>query len=505
MDQADRLFETIANYTYDWETWFSSEGQPLWVNPAVERMTGFSVEECLAMPDYPLPLIHPDDRAMIAEHLASAGEGSSGNDVEFRIQRKDGGVGWAAVSWQPILDQGMNGLGFRTSMRDISQRKTAEETLRRAMDEAERAANAKSRFLAAASHDLRQPLQAMSMFVGALSHMKSDSDSAEVIDSIRKCLRSADELLDALLDVSRLDAGVFTPNPRDFAVADLLEMLETAYQGTAAEKGLRLRTVASDAIIHSDPVMLGRMIQNLVSNAIRYTERGGVLVGCRRGDRRLRLEVWDTGVGIPPDQLDLIFEEFYQIGNPERDRTRGLGLGLAIVRRQSRLLNARVRVKSEPGRGSVFSVELPLAKASDVEAAPFQADGPVGRLEGLTLVAIDDEPLQLEAIRAFLSASKCTVVTGTTPIEAAAKLKGARHLPDAIIADYRLRDHMTGVEAIDLLRQNLGAQIPGILLTGDTEPARILEAQSSGYALLHKPIEPVRLIGAIIEAVAPVL
>jgi len=505
MIQADRLFETIANYTYDWETWFSAEGRPLWINPAVERMTGFGVKQCLAMPDYPLPLIHPDDRGMIADHLASAGEGSSGNDIEFRIRRRDGAVGWAAVSWQPILDDSMNALGFRTSMRDISQRKQAEDALRRAMAEAERAANAKSRFLAAASHDLRQPLQAMSMFVGAIAHMKSDPESTEIIDSIRKCLRSADELLDALLDVSRLDAGVFTPNPRDFAVADLFEMLETAYQGTAAGKGLRFRTVASDAIVRSDPVMLGRMIQNLVSNAIRYTERGGVLVGCRRRARSLQIEVWDTGIGIPGDQLDLIFEEFYQVGNPERDRTRGLGLGLAIVRRQSRLLDVPVRVRSRLEAGSVFSVEVPLAEGVGSETMPFIDRGPIGRLDGLMLVAIDDEPLQLEAIRAFLSTSKCTVVTGTTPMEAVAKLKSARHLPDAIIADYRLRDHMTGVEAIGLLRENLGAKIPGILLTGDTEPARILEAQSSGYALLHKPIEPVRLIAAILEAIAPVL
>lgn len=505
MIQADHLFETIANYTYDWETWFSAEGKPLWINPAVERMTGFGVEECLAMPDYPLPLVHPDDRSMIAGHLASAGEGSSGNDVEFRIQRKDGGVGWAAVSWQPILDGDMNALGFRTSMRDISERKKAEDALRRAIDEAERAGNAKSRFLAAASHDLRQPMQAISMFVGALAHMKTDPESAEVIDSIRKCLRNADELLDALLDVSRLDAGVFTPNPRDFAVADLLEMLETAYQGTAAEKGLRLRTVASDAIVRSDPVMLGRMIQNLVSNAIRYTERGGVLVGCRRRGRNLMIEIWDSGVGIPEDQLELIFEEFYQLRNPERDRTRGLGLGLAIVRRQSRLLEAPVHVRSRVGAGSVFSVQVPLAEPCGPKAVAFPVSGPIGRLEGHMLVAIDDEPLQLEAIRAFLSTSNCTVVTGKTPMEAAAKLKGARHLPDAIIADYRLRDHMTGVEAIGLLRERLGAKIPGILLTGDTEPARILEAQSSGYALLHKPIEPVRLISTILEAITPIL
>jgi len=505
MIPADRLFETIANYTYDWETWFSAEGRALWINPAVERMTGFGVEDCLEMPDYPLPLVYPDDRPMIARHLASAGEGSSGNDVEFRIMRKDGAIGWAAVSWQPILDDDMNALGFRTSMRDISQRKQAEEALRRAMADSERAGNAKSRFLAAASHDLRQPLQAMSMFVGALDHIETDEQSAGIIESIRKCLRNADELLDALLDVSRLDAGVFTPDPRDFAVADLLEILETAYQGTASEKGLRFRTVASDAIVHSDPAMLGRMIQNLVSNAIRYTGEGGVLVGCRRRGDKLRIEIWDTGIGIPEDQLELIFEEFYQVGNPERDRTRGLGLGLAIVRRQSRLLDVPVRVTSRIGKGSVFSVEVPLIEGDGAGALPFIDNGPVGRLDGLMLVAIDDEPVQLEAIRAFLSTSNCTVVTGTTPMEAAAKLKSARHLPDAIIADYRLRDHLTGVEAIDFLRQKLGSKIPGILLTGDTEPGRILEAQSSGYALLHKPIEPDRLIGTILAAITPVI
>ena len=501
MQKTERLFETIANYTYDWETWFSVEGLPLWINPAVERMTGYSVQDCMALPDYPLPLVHSEDRASIGRYLASAARGSSDNDVEFRIQRKDGTYGWGAVSWQPILDEQERTMGFRTSVRDISVRKEAEDALRKAMLEAERAGRAKSRFLAAASHDLRQPLQAISMFVGVLSRRIEEPQSRDIIDSVRASLQATNELLDALLDISRLDAGVIVPQAQSFAVQDLLEQLEVSYAGLVKEKGLKLRMPACSAVVRTDPLILGQILRNLVANAVRYTERGRILVGCRRRNGNLSIEVWDTGIGISEDHLDIIFEEFSQIGNPERDRTRGLGLGLAIVKRQAQLLGIPISTRSVLGRGSVFRVQVPLATAEPDDIG-LPAPPSAGSLDGLLIMAIDDEPMQLEAIRSFLKALRCTVITASNAKEAEAKLAVAGRPADAIIADYRLRGEETGVMAIKRVRQATADSTPGILLTGDTEPARLREAESSGFCLLHKPINPDELVQKVTEAIS---
>lgn len=499
MEKAERLFETIANYTYDWETWFSPEGRALWINPAVERMTGYSVAECLAMPDYPAPLVHEDDRAAIGRHLASAARGSSDNDVEFRIKRKDGSYGWGAVSWQPILDDDRHAMGYRTSVRDITVRKEAEEALTRAVSEAELANRAKSRFLAAASHDLRQPLQAISMFIGALSRQVESPQHHDIIDSIRGSLRATNELLDALLDISRLDAGVIVPHPEAFAVQDLLDQLETNYVGLAEQKGLQLRAVACSAFVRTDPLILGRIVRNLVANALRYTEQGRILIGCRRKGDRLSIDVWDTGIGISENHLEFIFEEFAQIGNPERDRTRGLGLGLAIVKRQAELLKIPIHARSVLGSGSMFGVDVPLAR-SEISVAVAEEAATAGDLDGLLIMAIDDEPMQLEAIRSFLAALRATVVTASNAKEAEAKLAAAGRPADAIIADYRLRGEETGVEAIKRLCEATAADTPGILLTGDTEPGRLREAESSGFSLLHKPIAPEQLVQKVLEA-----
>ena len=501
----ERLFEAIANYTYDWESWMAPDGAPRWINPAVERMTGYSVADCLAMADYPLPLVHEEDRAGIADHLRSAAAGQSGNDIAFRILQKHGGTRWAAVSWQTLYDAAGRSLGYRTSIRDITGRKQVEDALRRAHTEAERASRAKSRFLAAASHDLRQPLQAINMFVAALKATTAEPDCVEIIGSIQESLRATDDLLDALLDVSRLDAGVLQPRLRDVAVADLVDRMESEFAGPAAGKGIALRTVTSSAMLRADPVLLDRILRNLVSNAVRYTERGRVLIGCRRRGANLRIEVWDTGIGIPADKIGAVFEEFYQLGNPERDRTRGLGLGLAIVDRMSKLLGYHVDVRSRPGCGSMFAVAVPIAQkrgateADEPELEAVQATALAGKL----IVAIDDEPMQLRAMRQLFGRWGCEVVTGASTAEALTHLVELQRTPDVIVADYRLREEMTGVQSIMTLRAGLGRTIPGIILTGNTEPERLREAEASGFELLHKPVDTGRLFAALARMVRP--
>jgi PAS domain S-box-containing protein len=485
------LFEIVANYTYDWESWFLPDGRVRWINPAVERMTGFTVDECLNMADYPLEIVHAEDRGAVKTLLQSALSGTSGNDVEFRISRKDGKIGWAAVSWQPMVDAGGKQLGIRTSVRDISWRKTAEEALRLAKSDAERADKAKSRFLAAASHDLRQPLQAIGLYIAALACRPLDTASQSILADVRKCLGASSELLEDLVDISRLDAGVVVPEFADVAIADVFELLEKSFQRDAEARSIDLRFVPRSLFVRADPGILGRILQNIVSNALRYTPEGRVLVGCRSRNGAVALEVWDTGIGIAPEEKEHIFEEFYQVDNPARDRRRGIGLGLAIVRRQASLIGARISVRSTPGKGSVFSITLPLADSH--EFAPAAAEDSAFDFKGRTIAIIDDEPLQLKALQSFLSLRQARVIAGESVIDILRQLDELAVQPELIIADYRLKAGMTGADAIAAVRFRIGKPIPGILVTGDTEPQRIVEAEASGCKLLHKPVDPGKL------------
>ncbi len=487
----DALFRAIANYTYDWETWTDIDNRARWVNPAVERMTGYVADECLGMADYPLPIVHPDDRATIADCLRRAREGESGNDVEFKILHKDGSERWGAVSWQTISDDDGAPLGYRTSVRDITARKHTEQALRRAQQSAEKASADKSRFLASASHDLRQPIQAANMFIAALQNVGNARERDQIVASVRDSLSATSELLDALLDVSRLDAGVTEPTSETVHLADILEQIDTEFAPQATERDLLLSVVMSSQTVRTDAIMLLRIVRNLVSNALRYTEQGRVLVGVRRGSESARIEVWDTGIGIREDDIDKIFDDFRQLANPERDRKKGLGLGLAIVRRKAQLLGLDIDVRSTFGRGSIFSVAVPLASAGPEarDAAVPLAHDDID-LAGRSLLYIDDDETQLQAVGTVLRQWGLDV-EGAASIEDAVALVDRRQLvPDVILADFRLREGQTGAAAVREVIRTTGVTIPAIILTGDTEPARIVEAAASGHALLHKPVSP---------------
>lgn len=252
---------------------------------------------------------------------------------------------------------------------EVDQRVVVEQQLRRAKEQAEQANLAKSKFLAGASHDLRQPIQALLYFTQALAYQLPDESGQRILGDMDRSLAALKSLLDALLDISKLDAGVISAEPRDFPVGELLARIAAEFTPTAREKGLALSVVNSAAYVHSDPTLLGRVLQNLVANAVRYTKRGRILVGCRHRGHCLSIEVWDTGVGIPPDRLADIFEEFTQLAKPEGDASQGLGLGLAIVRRLCRLLQHEVSVRSQAGKGSMFRVDVPLAAERARQAA----------------------------------------------------------------------------------------------------------------------------------------
>ena len=357
----------------------------------------------------------------------------------------------------------------------------------------ELANSAKSRFLAVASHDLRQPLHALGLFVAQLRTTTTAAERQRIIERVDAAVAMMNELFKALLDVSRIDAGALTPNIGEFPVARLFERVQTTFAGTAKEAGLDFRVAPTDAWVCSDFVLLEQVFLNLVSNAVRYAARGGVLIGARRRGRHLRIEVWDTGPGILDDQRQKIFSEFYRGADPQHDR-RGLGLGLAIVDRLCRLLHHPIELSSEVGRGSRFSVIVPIAaatpKAIEPSAPPVSA---LNLAAEKLIVVIDDDALALEGMCGLLRSWGCHVVAARTAKEALRDLAGAERPPNLIISDFHLSDQRTGIEAVEQLRTAFGVPIPAFLLSGDVSPSLLHEAQCSGHHLLHKPVDPMPL------------
>ena len=359
-------------------------------------------------------------------------------------------------------------------------------------DMAERANFAKSRFFAAASHDLRQPLHALSLFVAALKTRNQQPETQTLIDNIEAATSAMELLFNALLDISRLDAGTIEAHPVHFSLRKLLGELDKQFSALAAEKQLRLHFRPCDVTLYSDPLLIERILANLIANAIRYTDDGGILVACRRRGRMVRLSVFDTGRGIPPDQLESVFQEFVQLHNPARDRSKGLGLGLAIVSRLGRLLGHRVDVQSRPQHGSVFSIDVPCGDVLLIQApVPVSAPGPIPA--DALVVLVDDESAILRGMAELFDNWHIDLVTAHSADEALQWLDTIGRVPDVIVSDYRLPDDTDGIEVITRLRQKYERDIPAILVSGDTAPDTILRISRAGFPLLHKPLRPAKL------------
>ena len=357
---------------------------------------------------------------------------------------------------------------------------------------AEEANLAKSKFLAAASHDLRQPLQAMNFFIEALRNEKDPPRAEMVRVQLGASAQALAGLLNELLDISRLEAGLFNPQIRIVSLQAVFDALKRELQPLAEEKRIELGFVATRLNIASDPNMLGRILRNIIINAIRYTEQGAVLVGCRRKGGRVAIAICDTGPGIEPEFHQAIFREFYQLGNPERDRRKGLGLGLAIVDGLCRILDHPLELKSRVGHGSTFLVHVPIA-TGEVPHLEGMEEVVSASLYGFAVLVVDDEPAIRQAMTEVLGGWGCQVMAADSAQDALARLTMAAFSPDAIIADYRLREGRSGTEAIAEIRRALGRSVPAAILTGDTAPARLREASASGFLLLHKPVQPARL------------
>ena len=358
----------------------------------------------------------------------------------------------------------------------------------------ELANTAKSRFLAMASHDLRQPLHALGLFIAQLRTPLQAEESAKTIEQAYRAVREMNEMFNALLDISKLDAGVLLPKADEFPIARLLQIIETTFGQATRDKGLRLQVVRHDAWVRSDPLLLERILLNLVSNAMRYTLRGGIIVGCRQRGEMLRIEVWDTGPGIPEDQQQNIFGEFVQLPARERDRYGGLGLGLAIVDRLRQLLNHRIELTSTMGRGSRFTILVPMAAERFTSVEPVESPVPAAfAVEDKVILIIDDASIVLEGTGGLLRTWGYSIMTAGSDEAALVELTEHRQRPDLIISDFHLPNGKTGIEAIERINAAFSASIPAVLISGDTSPERLRDAKDKGYVLLHKPVDPMRL------------
>ena len=398
------------------------------------------------------------------------------------------------------LQKGLNQMAERLELghEEMAQRVAlATSELREKKEEAEIATRAKSQFLAAASHDLRQPTHALGMFVARLGQLPHDAQTRHLVANLDASVRAMQDLLDGLLDISKLDAGAVQVNLHATPLNAIFEQIRLAMLDAASDKGLRLRVRPTSAWVRSDPVLLQRILQNLVANAVRYTQQGSVLLACRpSGDgpdsgARVRIEVWDSGIGIAPEHQHQVFREFYQVGNAERDRTRGLGLGLNIVERTAHLLGHSFTLRSSLGQGTRFTLEVPLARADAAPPEPVQAPA-ITRLNGLAVMVIEDDALAAEGLVGLLASWGCTVLAADGQQQALAHMAQSG-VPDVIVSDYRLRGGDNGIAAIDALRVAAGHSIAACLMSGDTDQALITQARQAGLTLLHKPVRPAKL------------
>jgi len=481
-----------------------SDGKILFVNQ--EALRFFQFEDAAPESLSTLLVQGPEAREELQSELARQG---SLSNREVTVHKRDGTEVTMALSTQPMAFAGEDAL--LNVLFDISERKmiqdalarnneelelrvaTRTEQLRLAKEDADQANRDKSRFLASASHDLRQPLQALTLFLGSLEFTLTSDNQRDLLAQAQKSNQALSDLFNALMDVSRLASGSIEAEITTIKLAPLLMDLAEEWAPVAGEKGLDFRLHSCAHIsVKTDPILLSRLLRNLISNAIRYTNKGGILLGCRRHGNDVRISIWDTGLGIEDGEMRNIFDEFYQVENPERDRDKGLGLGLSIVKGLAGLLKHRIYVRSHPGRGSCFALDAPMLASPDEQTATVQPQ-PVDLSEKLALL-IDDDVQLLRAMQGSLQDRHCTCILAEDASDAVAQLNDAKACPDFIIADYRLREGKTGIEAVQQIRTLLLRHIPAIIVTGDTAQHVAVEASQADCLLVHKPINIKRLL-----------
>ena len=364
--------------------------------------------------------------------------------------------------------------------------------LQNAKEDADRANKAKSLFLASASHDLRQPLNAMQMYIAALKSKVKDEKILTIIEDINSVSASTARLLNALLDVSELEVGAIKPRYEDFSINNIFTSIFQSFAPLAKDKNLQFRIVPSSITVRSDPDLLERILGNYMSNAIRYTEAGSVMMGCRKRGNKVSIEVWDTGCGISEDQMPNIFEDFYQIENKERDRSKGLGLGLALANRLSLSLNHTIECKATLGSGSCFSILVEIGEVKNSEVQ-LEAISNIMDLTGARILLVEDDIDVLKASIQLMESWGCIVDSGRDLDEIKNIIRSPDYLlPNIIVADNRLPGDASGVDVVKLVQQELESVIPSIIITGDVERSHIQSIKEKGLPVLLKPIQPAK-------------
>jgi signal transduction histidine kinase len=499
---------------------FDADRQLVACNPGfLEFLGGLPVSEtssaadlsawCVARLDaLGLGFVHSPPAALARDGRALEYRSREGQTVDIRCSLMPGGT--CVCTYTDVTERLRISDALKEANESLERRveeRTAEliqanAEILAAKAEAEMVNLSKTKFFAAANHDLLQPLAAARVFASALSERRLSPPNRELVRHALAALDSVDDMLTALLDIAKLDAGVMAPAPCSFSIREVLERVGEEYRLIAARQKLRLRVFAGDAIVHSDPRLMARILRNLVSNALRYTNAGGVLIGYRREGASLLVGVWDTGIGIPAGQQEEIFEEFRRLPQSSDRSGRGAGLGLSIVRRVSRMLGHRMVVRSLPGRGSFFGIVVPQSNEPPVclKRPNRSQDGSCGpqSLRGRSVQLIDDEPHVLQGLSVLLTGWGMRVSGAASAAQALEAGSAAR--PDLIIADYRLEGPATGVDAIATLRRRWG-DLPAIVVTADHAQDVQQEVSAAGLYLLHKPVRPARLRSLITHVI----
>jgi two-component system, sensor histidine kinase len=500
-----QLLADLVEFAPDAMLIVDAAGKVLYANQRVSDLFGCRREEIV---NQSVDLLLPERfRARHAGHRRHFAEDRRtrpmGAGLDLLGRRWDGTEFPVEISLSPLRD----GLAA-AAIRDVTDRKRVEKELikarelaDRAREEADRANQSKSRFLATASHDLRQPLQALSMLHGTLRRMDATPASQEALSQQGLAIDAMKRLLNALLDISKLESGAVKPQPCVFPLKKLFDQLRTEFAAAAEVKGLALEVEDTAIFTRTDPALVEQLLRNLLSNAIKYTRSGLVELRARATPAGVHVEVRDTGVGIPEDQLSFIFDEFFQVGVARNTTREGYGLGLAIVQRIAKLLGLHVDVRSQLGKGSTFSLQLPQTSQNAVDCRTDSADSdqqPGKTVQSGKILVTEDEPAVLRATRLLLELEGYQVIATANREDA---LDHAREHPniDLVVSDYHLKEDQTGLDVISAVREVLARNIPAILVTGDTSSAIRKLPRDAGLRLASKPIDADELLMLIHE------
>jgi PAS domain S-box-containing protein len=516
--QMTQFVANLPGFAFAYQRSPDGHGTMPFVSLGVEKLFGLKPEDLRHDIAPLLAVAHPDDVPRIMATIDESVRTMAPFRVEARAARPGAPMRWGELRAVPVRQVDGSVL-WHGIMLDIDRRKRYEAELEQhrhhleklveertlalsvAKESAEAATRAKSHFLAAASHDLRQPLQAIRLFNDVLAMSGLSEQQQRIGHSLSKAVNSLSELFNDLLDLSRLEAGTIEPRPTVIQAEDLIAMVGTEFDAIFHEKKLRLHLFwpRQSLALFSDSTLLQTMLRNLISNAVKYTQRGGVMIAIRRRGERALIQVWDTGIGIAEEKFESVFEEYFQIGNPEGDRAKGVGLGLAIVKRLSRLLGIEVRLRSREGKGSVFELYVPLARISDIRSLPKHpqespASATPAHLPGKRIMIIEDDPTIAEAIKLSLEVDGADVTLFATAEDALASEEIQE--ADFYISDYRLPG-MNGLQLLDTLQRNSVDPIKAVVLTGNTAPDQVATLQASPWQVLFKPVRIPQLLSAL--------